>query len=118
MSRIDEGSDDQRIREMQEAEYRDRTSREKRTNQERVTKSFQEVMADRGAREAGQRVQAQRAAQETAQQTAKDPKRPDQGAARDRPGKTAPKGGEQLAKQAALSHAMQSSMSRVRKDLG
>ena len=40
MSRIGDSSDDERIKEMQEAEYRQRTDREKRTDQERVTKSF------------------------------------------------------------------------------
>jgi len=53
MSRVDD-SDNQRIREMQEAEHRQRVDREKRDSEVRVTRSFNEVMSQRSRGELNQ----------------------------------------------------------------
>jgi hypothetical protein len=116
MSRIDEGSDDQRIREMQEAEYRDRTAREKRANQERVGKSFQEVMSDRSSKELAQKAQAMKGAKDEAPKQPQNAKQATQQKGKSPTAGSRP--GDRLARQAAVSQAMQGTLSRVRKDLG
>lgn len=114
MSRVD-NSDDQRIREMQEAELRDRADREKRANNEKVTTSFQEVMQNRSAREQGQRIQRQQAMQEHAgkenaqKHAAQDKKQP---ANTQQPMHQNP-----LARNAQLSQQAQNAMAKLRTNM-
>lgn len=118
MSRVGESSDDQRIREMQETEYRNRADAEKRSNQERTTKSFQEVMSTRTSREQAQRLEQQRSSQEAGAKQLREGK--------DAPGQLLQRGavanpearpGQALAKHAAMSQAMQGTLSKVRSNL-
>lgn len=113
MSRIGDSSDDERIREMQEAEYRQRTDREKRTDQERVTKSFQEVMASRARGE-----QAKKFGETSAKQKAQDakPKKTDEGAQQRQQGKAAASA-QETARRQAMSTALSGQMQKTRAEL-
>jgi len=51
MTRIGDSGDEQRIQEMIEADHRQKVDTQKRADGERVTKSFQEVMAQRASKE-------------------------------------------------------------------
>ncbi|MFO0727436.1 MAG: hypothetical protein U1E65_26905 [Myxococcota bacterium] len=113
MSRIGDSSDDDRIREMQEMEYRQRTDREKRTDQERVTKSFQEVMSTRARNE-----QARKFGETSAKQKAADtkPKGTERDAQKRQQGKAATTSRE-MARRQAMSSAMSGQLQKTRADL-
>lgn len=105
--RVD-NNDNQRIKEMQEAQFRKKVDAEKKDQQARVTRSFNEVMSDKSRRKmAQQSVQNQQASEETqargkrvldqVRAQAKDTKQP-----------------AELARKAALSRATHGHLSKKR----
>ena len=66
MSQVGDSSDSQRIKEMQEAKFRQKVDNEKKDQQNRVTRSFNEVMGDKSRRDMAKRAtQNQQATQDT-----------------------------------------------------
>ncbi|MCK6549439.1 hypothetical protein L6R52_26605 [Myxococcota bacterium] len=110
MSRIGDNSDDQRIKEMQDAELRQRVDREKKDNDVRVTRSFAEVMQGRGQRQLSQKQSQsgqnkQQAEAETAQK---------QSVLNQLIKKDGAKPGQELQRRAALTNALHSKLSQTR----
>jgi hypothetical protein len=114
MARIGDSPDDQRINEMNEAAYREQADRNKRTEQDRTTKSFNQVMQDRARNDQAKIVgQKATAKPEAEKKSAADPKK-QQAGARPRPGD---KG--ELGKRAAMSSlAMQGNLTKGRSKMG
>jgi hypothetical protein len=114
MTRIGESSDDQRIREMNEAEARQKADREKRLDTERVTRSFQDVMRDQANRDGARRLAEQATERQTRE--SKDAKPKD---------KTGEKRGQEKAvadgraaqRRQAMSGALGQSLSKTREKL-
>lgn len=73
MARIGDSSDDQRIQEMIEADLRQKKEVEKRGDQERLTRSFQEVMQQRSSKETAQKNASLRESEQAAQAQRKEP---------------------------------------------
>ena len=66
MSRVGDSSDDQRIKEMQEQKFRQKVDREKKDQQTRLNKSFNEVMGEKSRRDLAKKSTAnQKASEET-----------------------------------------------------
>jgi hypothetical protein len=107
MSKIDE-SDNQRIREMQETELRNRVDQAKKDNDARVTRSFAEVMKQKGQTEEGQKLARSKQTKDA------DQKKASEQSVLGGLVKRSPKEAAELSKRAALSHAMQSNLSKVR----
>lgn len=105
MSRIDDNNDAQRMAELNEAQLRRRLDNEKRLNQKRTERAFNEVLGQQGrlrqtkdTTSRNQTAHARSAAQEVLARVRKD----------------APKTPAELARRAALSHAMHGQMAKVR----
>lgn len=105
MSKVDDGGDAQRIREMAEAQLRRKLDNEKRSQNERLEKSFGEVMGDRARRGAAQRETARQAEAEQGQAAKR---------VLDLVRKGAPKQGHELARHAALTQAMHKGLTATR----
>lgn len=116
MSRIGESSDDQRIREAQEAEYRQRVDRDKRTDQERTTKSFQEVMSQRAAREVERRTTAQSQSAHESQSQAQRGKE-SKASEKQKPVPGGDPRTRELQRRAAMANAQQGQLSKARTEL-
>lgn len=104
MSKVDDSSDAQRIREMNEAQFRRRADDKKRSSEARLEKSFKQVAAERG-------VRAQ--ARENAEQAQKD--KPTEQLAKqvlDKVRQEQPKAPHELARRAALSKAMHKGLAK------
>lgn len=116
MSRIGDNSDESRIREMQEADQRMKVDREKRSEDERIVKSFQEVMTQRTSRETARRTAAQTQAEGDAQ--ASMSKRTDPNAAdKKKPIILGNPRNQELQKRAALATQQQSQLHTARAKL-
>lgn len=104
MSKVDDSSDAQRIREMNDAQFRRRADNDKRTQQGLLQKSFNQVMSDRG-----QRAQAKQASEKAAQ-----PQEASELAKQvlDKVTKQQSKAPHELARRAALSKAMHGGLSK------
>jgi hypothetical protein len=107
MSRVDD-SDNQRIKEMQEAELRQRVDREKRDNEARITKSFNEVMTKRSQGQLDKQANQNKKASE--EQQTKGRSVIDQAKSKESNAKSA----SELSRKAALSRAAQSSLLKSR----
>src|SRR5688572_3143222 len=110
MTRIDD-SEDRWLREAQEVDQRQKADREKRSTDERVSKSFDQVIRERSVRENAQKNE-KKATEKGSPDTkrAKDPKSSDK----------RPKGGQsssELARRAALNQALGKSLAKVRNEL-
>lgn len=108
MSRIND-NDDQRIREMQEADLRTRKDLEKKDNDSRLTKSFQEVMQQRTQQKNAQQIKQKDQSKEQSGETKKEEKSFAETMAR-----RLPKQAADLQKRAALSKAMAQGMESKR----
>ncbi len=116
MSRIGDNSDESRIREMQEADQRMKVDREKRSEDERIVKSFQEVMTQRTGRETARRTAAQTQAEGDAQAALS--KRNDPNAAdKKKPIVLGNPRSQELQKRAALATQQQSQLHTARSKL-
>lgn len=116
MSRIGDSSDESRIREMQEADQRNKVDQDKRLDNERVTRSFQEVMTQRSQRESAQRAQAKLQAETDGQATLA--KKTDPHAAdKKKPIVLGDPRTAELQKRAAMANAQQGQMSKARTQL-
>lgn len=114
MTRIGESSDDQRIREMNEAEARQKADRDKRLDTERVTRSFQEVMRDQANRDGARRLAEQATERQTRE--SKDAK-PKDTAAEKRGQEKAVADGRAAQRRQAMSGALGQSLSKTREKL-
>lgn len=107
MSRIDD-SDNQRIQEMNEAELRNRLDREKRDQEKLVTRSFNQVMQEKSRQhvtvKAGVKHEEKTAAEHERHAKPASPAHTPK----------APRNAAELARRAALSSAMHSSLARQR----
>lgn len=99
MSRVDDNSDAQRIRELNEAQLRKKVDDEKRTDRARHQASFNQVLTQRAQRRQAQKAQAEQAEQPTEETPAKQ--------VLDRVRQQQPKTAQERTKRAALAHAMQ-----------
>lgn len=104
----DDSSDNQRIREVNEAELRNRIDREKRDQEVRVTKTFNQVMQDKSKRASAQKAGKLAANKDAGKEALKEKQ------VLNSLLKKSPKDAATLARRAALSHAMQSSLSKTR----
>jgi hypothetical protein len=107
MSRVDD-SDNQRIKEMQEAELRQRVDKEKRDTETRITTSFNEVMSKRSQGQLNK--QSSQNKKQSEEQQAEGRSIIDQAKAQ----QSRAKGGTELARKAALSRSAQSSLLKNR----
>lgn len=112
MSRIGESSDEQRIREINEAAQRQKVDQEKRADQERVGKAFNQVMAERTKKESAQ-TQAKKAGGGASGANAKTASEK-QGKEKLDLGRGLPSRSQDLAKRAALSQAASGQMATSR----
>lgn len=104
MSKVDDSSDAQRMREMNEAQFRRRADNDARTQQGRLQKSFNQVMTDNGRR-------AQ--AQQTAEKAAKEPESSQLAKqVLDKVTKQQSQAPHELARRAALSRAMHGGLTK------
>src|SRR5262245_61675762 len=112
MSRIDDNSDEQRIREMQEQELRNRTDRDKKAADVRVTKSFNEVMKEKSQTSNAQKALVKDKAKQEGDTKSRETEQQRNAAQQllRRGGKT----GSELQKRAALSQAMSSGLASKR----
>jgi hypothetical protein len=107
MSKVDD-SDAQRIREMQEAELRNRVDQQKKDTDKRVSKAFSDVMRDKASKEQGQRVGKSQQQQESEKKNAQEK------SVLNSLLKKSPKEAAELSRRAALSHAVQGGLSKSR----
>ncbi len=107
MSRVDD-SDNQRIREMQETEYRNRVDREKRDNEARTTRSFNEVMSQKNRGQLAKQAAQNKKTSEERETQGKNVL--DQVRGQEKKDKTA----SELGRKAALSRAANSSLLKKR----
>jgi hypothetical protein len=110
MSRIND-NDDQRIREMQESDLRTRKDLEKKDNESRLTKSFQEVMQQRTQKQTAQQLKQKDQSKEQSGETKKEEKSFAESMAR-----RLPKQAADVQKRAALSKAMAQGMESKRSE--
>lgn len=104
MSKVDDSSDAQRIREMNEAQFRRRADNNKRSDNARLERSFQQVVTQRG-----QRAQAQQVAE---QQTKNAPQEQLAKQVLDKVRQEQPRAPHELARRAALSNAMRQGLTK------
>ena len=115
MGRIGDSSDEQRIREMNEAQFRKKADNEKKSDQERRAKAFNEVMGTKQRQEAARRDGKKQASAKQAEQQGQKTQQP---AVRRALGQK-PQSPAELARRAAMAKAARGGMLKTRNvDIG
>jgi hypothetical protein len=107
MAKISDDSDNQRIREMQEAELRNRADLQKKDTEQRISKAFSDVMRDKAQKKEGEKIVRQDAQKGSDERTAREKN------VLNSLLKKSPKESAELSRRAAMSSALQGNLSKT-----